>query len=277
MDIQKHEIHVVPPQIVVQALTALTALLVVFALWGAMQVFTSIKEYRFIGSGTTATNTITVSGEGEVFAVPDIATFSITIQEEAKDVATAQDAATKNTNDVVAYLTGADIEEKDIKTTGYNVYPKYEWQQVQCVRYPCPEGEQTLVGYTVSQTIDVKVRDTDKAGEILSGVGSRGVDNVSGLSFLIDDPDELQSDAREKAIEDAEAKAKELAKQLGVDLVRIVGFTESGNGYYPPVAYMKRETMAVAMDSAMGGAVAPELPVGENKVQSNVTITYEIR
>ena len=99
---------------------------------------------------------------------------------------------------------------------------------------------------------------------------------MSGLSFTIDDEDELRAEARADAIEDAEGKADELAAQLGVTLVRIVGFSEDGNGYYP-APYLKREVMTMAADSAVGGAVAPELPMGENKIQSNVTITYEIR
>lgn len=270
----KQEIRFSPPDMIVKALTVL---LVVFSLLGIVQVFTALKEYRFVGSGTTATNTITVSGEGEVFAVPDIAMFSVTIEEEALEVKDAQEEATKKTNDIVAYFKESGILDKDIKTLNYNVYPQYDWVQKSCDRNGyCPGGEQVLRGYSVSQTIEVKVRDTDTAGDLLAGVGSRGATTVSGLSFTIDDEDELHAEARADAIEDAEEKAEELAGQLGVTLVRIVGFSEDGNGYYP-TPYLKREVMTMAADSAMGGAVAPELPMGENKIQSNVTITYEIR
>src|SRR3989344_3924910 len=76
-----------------------------------------LKGLRFIGSGVPATNTINVSGEGEGFAV----------QETAKDVQTAQAAATKKNNDIIAHLKGAGIDEKDIQTTDYNIYPQYEY------------------------------------------------------------------------------------------------------------------------------------------------------
>jgi len=264
-----------PPEMVVKAVVVTLA---VFAVWGAASAVKTFKEFRFVGSGTTATNIITVSGEGEVFAVPDLATFSVTVMEEAKEVKDAQKVATKKMNDIIAYLKAQGIEEKDIKTTSYNVYPKYEWveTQVECIRYPCPPtGNQEMTGFEVSQILEVKVRDTEKAGDILSGVGNLGANTVSGLNFTIDEEDALVAEARGKAIDDATTKAKELAKQLNVSLVRIVGFNE--NGGYP--VYYKREMMTMSADAGYGGATppAPELPVGENKITSSVSITYEIR
>jgi len=118
------------------------------------------------------------------------------------------------------------------------------------------------------------VRDTKKAGDLLSGVGGLGASSVSGLSFEIDDPDALEAEARGKAIEDARGKAAELAKQLNVSLVRVVGFSESG-GEYPPIpyAYGRGAADMVAFESK----AAPAIPVGENKIVSNVSVTYEIR
>lgn len=248
---------------------------------GALALFlltsavTEVKGWKFIGSGTTATNTISVTGKGEVFAVPDIATFSLTVSETAKDVKAAQKTATEKTNDIVAYLRGdGKIAEKDIKTTNYSVQPKYEWIQPVCVAgRPC-NGENKLVGYTVEQTIEVKVRDTDNAGEILAAAGSKGVSQVSGLEFKVDDEDALKVEARQKAIQEAKEKADALARDLGVTIVRVVGFSE--DGYQPPMPMYARAESKV-MNMAMDMAAAPEMPVGENKVQSNVTVTYEIR
>lgn len=273
MDIQKQEVHLVPPDMIMKAATVALAAL---ALWGAASAIKTFKEFRFVGSGTTATNTITVSGEGEVFAVPDLATFSVTVTEEAKEVKDAQKVATEKINDIIDYLKSAGIEDKDIKTVSYNVYPKYEWKQEVCSDRYCPPGNQEMIGFEVSQSVEVKVRDTEKAGDILSGVGNLGVNTVSGLSFTIDDEDALNAQARAESIADAEAKAQELASQLGVSLVRIVGFSENGGGY----PYYKRDAMTMDAAYGMGGAemaVAPSLPVGENKIVSNISITYEIR
>ncbi|MDO8481848.1 MAG: SIMPL domain-containing protein [bacterium] len=233
-----------------------------------------LKSYRFIGSGVAATNTISVNGEGEVFAVPDTALFSVTVQTTAKDVKTAQDATTKKGNDVIAYLKSQAVDEKDIQTTDYSVNPQYEWSQSACPQGGyCPGGKQILTGYQVSQTLSVKVRDTKKAGELLSGVSSRGATEVSGLSFTIDDEDALKAEARDKAITQAKDKAEVLAKSLGVSLVRVVGFSENGGG--GPIYYAK--ATAMGLGGGMDSAPAPEIPVGQNKIVSDVSVTYEIR
>ncbi|MDO8521713.1 MAG: SIMPL domain-containing protein [bacterium] len=244
------------------------------ALFLLVSTISELKSLRFIGSGVAATNTISVSGEGEVFAVADTATFSVTVREKAKLVKDAQDAATKKGNDIIAYLKDGGVEEKDIKTVDYSVSPDYEWSQAACPQGGyCPPGKQVLVGYEVSQTLSVKVRDTNKAGELLSGVGSRGATEVSSLSFTIDDEDALKADARDKAIAQAKEKAEVLAKSLGVSLVRVVGFSEGGDG--GPIYYAKSSVMG------MGGgpetSPTPDIPVGQNKIVSNVNIVYEIR
>lgn len=255
---------------------ATLAMLALFLLVGTVY---ALKSYRYIGSGVTATNTISVSGEGEVLAVPDMATFSVSVQERAKEVAKAQTTATEKSNEIIAYLRAEGIEDKDIQTAEYSVYPQYEYSTAACSADGyCPPGKQTLVGYEVSQTISVKVRDTDKAGDLLSGVGARGASTVSGLSFTIDDEDGLKNAARDKAIAQANDKAKDLARSLGVDLVRVVGFNESAE--YPMYAYGRGGAaydMAANQSMKLEAAPAPELPVGQNKIMSNVTVTWEIR
>src|SRR3989344_1386044 len=271
MDIEKKEIHIVPPQRMQIAGMFALSMLGVFLF---ILTISALKEYRFIGSGVTATNTISVSGDGEVFAVPDTATFSVTIQEEAKDVKAAQDVATKKGNDIIAYLKSQGIDEKDIQTTDYNVYPQYDYTNAVCTQGYCPQGKQVLRGFQVSQTLTIKVRDTKKAGDLLSGVGSRGVSSVSGLSFTIDDQDTLEAEARDKAIAEAREKAEVLADSLDVKIVRIVGFSENGSSPPEPNAL----EMGGAGDAVMSTkAAAPEIPVGQNKIVSNVTVTYEIR
>ncbi len=246
----------------------------VLALFLLIATIGELKGLRFIGSGVAATNTISVSGDGEVFAVPDTATFSVTIQEEAKDVKAAQDVATKKGNDIIDYLKQQGIDEKDIQTTDYSVYPQYDYITAVCTQGYCPPGKQTLRGFQVSQTLTVKVRDTKKAGELLSGVGSRGVSSVSGLSFTIDDQDKLEAEARDKAITKAKEKAEVLAESLGVRIVRVVGFSEGGIG--GPIYYAKA-MMSYGMGGAESDTPSPEIPTGQNKIISNVTVTYEVR
>src|SRR3989338_4179504 len=96
----------------------------------------------------------------------------------------------------------------------------------------------------------------------------------AGIERFPSIPNAQRESARHQAIEQAREKAEELANQLGVSLVRVIGFSENGGGYPVPYAYGRGGHMMVAMESK---AVAPEIPVGENKIISNVSVTYEIR
>lgn len=253
-----------------RVILATTALLGLFLL---TQVVAGFMNLRYIGAGVTATNTISVSGHGEALAVPDIATFNFSIVSEKSTVAAAQADATAKANTTTAYLKSAGVDEKDIQTSGYSINPQYDYLSQACTSGYCPGGKQVLRGYEVRQSTTVKVRDTAKAGDLLAGVGGKGATEVSGLNFTFDDPNAVQEDARNKAIADAKQKAEVLAKQLGVTLVRVVSFNESGNP--GPIYYGK--AMAVGMGGDSVAPSAPEISVGQNKVTDDVNITYEIR
>ncbi len=239
---------------------------------------TSMKEYKYIGRDVNAQTTITVSGDGESFAAPDIATVSFAITEDAKTPADARKIVDEKMKKVSEFLATSGIAAKDIKTTGYNLNPKYEWQQKQivCIMYPCtqPPGKQVLLGYTVTQSTEVKVRNLDNAGTILGGLTDNGATDVSGLNFMVENEDGVKATVREEAIAKAKAKAEQLAKDLGVSLVRIVSFNEGGNY---PVFYGRGGMEMKAMSADGGTPSAPSISAGENKYTSNVTIVYEIR
>ncbi len=220
---------------------------------------------------------ITVDGKGEIFAKPDVATFNFSVVAKEADATTAQTVGAKNMNDIVAYLKEKGVEDKDIKTTGYNLNPRYEYPQVKCTEWGCPpSGEPKLIGYEVSQSVDVKVRKTDDAGMLISGVGELGATNVGGLNFTIDDEDSLKVEAREAAIADAKTKAKELADKLGVRIVRMSGYWEDQGGMPMYNGYgMGGEMKAMSADASV--SPVPEIPGGENTITSVVHITYEIR
>ena len=219
------------------------------------------------------TNVITVTGEGKVSASPDIATVSFGISEDADTSAHAQDAAAKKINVALALLKDLKISEKDIKTSSYNISPRYS-QPTPCYgAVPCVYNqEQKIIGFTVSETVEVKVRKIDDTGKVLSALGEAGVTNLYGPNFSVDDPDALKAEARKEAIEKARAQAKGLAGDLGVRLVRVVNYSEGGG--YPPMYYSK--------DMAMGASSAParpevSVPTGQNEIIVNVSVTYEIR
>jgi len=206
--------------------------------------------------------TISVSGEGKEFVKPDIAVANIGVVKNSADLVKAQQSASELINRVIFVLKERGVEEKDQKTTSFSIYPQYDWK----------EGERIFRGYEVRQSIEVKIRDLTKAGVILSGVTAAGANEVSSLSFTVDDPKIAQEKARKAAIDDAKTKAKTLAKDLGIRMVRIVSFNESSGGYSPPVFYAAKAEFGVG-----GGDIAPSVPAGENEIRSNVTITYEIK
>lgn len=237
----------------------------------------AVKKFRFIGSDPAQPTSIVVRGTGEVFAVPDIAVFTFSVVENGKTVKDAQDKATAKMNASLAAIKTAGIEDKDVKTVGYNAYPQYDdtssKPSICSINGYCPPPvvNRTITGYEVTQTVEVKVRDTAKAGDLLTKVGATGVSNVSGLDFQVDDQTKLDDEAREKAIADARSKAEKLADDLGVDLDGIIGFNDLSGG---PIYYGKA---MMAADSAGSSAPAPApLPQGENKVTSNVEVTYRI-
>lgn len=217
---------------------------------------------------------ISVMGEGEATAVPNVGQFSFAVMAEGKTAAEAQDASGKKMNDILAYLKEKGVEEKDVKTENYNLNPKYRYDARPCSLNFCPPSTPVADGFEVSQSVSVKVRDTGKSGELIAGVGDKGATNISGLNFIVDDNTAVKAEARSKAIADAKQKAEKLSADLGVRLVRITSYYEN-EGYYPPMPYAEKSAvMNQGMDAAAG---VPAVPVGENNTKVNVTISYEVR
>lgn len=255
---------------------ALIAFIVVLSLFFAVKFLSEIRSYANRDSQNV--NVITLSGHGEVQAVPDIATISFSIRSEGKTVKEAQDLVAVTEKKALDFLRENKIADKDIKTTNSSFYPKYEYKYekslVPCNEYGCPphNGKNVIIGYEASENITVKVRNTDDAGLIIQGLGAIGVSDLNGPNFTIDDEDGLKAQARKLAIEEAKMKAEVLAKDLGIKLGRIASFNESGS-YYPVPMYAKMESS----DAMMASGAPAELPKGENTISSDVSITYEIR
>lgn len=217
-------------------------------------------------------NVITVTGIGEVQGKSDIATISFTINKEAKTVAEAQIGVAEVEGKALLVLRENGVEDKDIKTESSSFNPKYDSTPIYCITYPCPQKSPKIIGYEAYETISVKVRKVDTTGKIIEELGKTGVSNLYGPNFAIDDEEGLKAEARKKAIEDARAKAKVLAKDLGVRLGKITSFSENSGGY--PIFYGKEAFLSAPASDA---GIRSELPAGENTINSSVSITYSIR
>ncbi|HTE48917.1 MAG TPA: SIMPL domain-containing protein [Candidatus Paceibacterota bacterium] len=255
--------------------------LVILSLFFAVKLLAEFRSYNMMGS--SGSNTITLSGHGEVQAVPDIANVYFTISKDAAIVKDAQDSVAVIEKKALELLKAKGVEDKDVKTANASFYPKYEYRQALCPRplegtpatgtLFCPGGKQVIIGYTASESITVKVRKIDDAGAIMQELGAVGVTDLNGPNFTIDKEDSLKAEARKKAIDDARVKAEVLANDLGVSLGRISTFSEGGS-YGGPVYYAK----SAALDNSVSPAPAPaQIPKGENTISSDVTITYEIK
>lgn len=227
-----------------------------------LAIFLSVAANRVWNTAAT-TNTVSFSGEGKVVAKPDIAKIRLSIVTDALTSKAAQDENSKKSKALSDYLKNQKLEDKDVKTTGYNIYPQYKYSQY--------GGNPQITGYQVDQSMEIKIRDLDKVSDILDGVVSAGANQVNGLSFEIDDPEALKAEARAKAIADAKKKASELKSQVGISLGKIVNFSENTDGYPVPIYYGAKE-MGIG-----GGRGGPSIPTGENEISVSVSITYQIK
>lgn len=222
-----------------------------------------------------AFRSFTTTGEGRVTAIPDIGRFTYTVRTEGKkDISNIQQENTAKANRAIAFVKAQGVEPKDLHTTAYHIDPKYEY--LPCERKPgdyrpCPEPK--IIGYEVWQSVAVTVRDFARIGDLLSGVIREGANDVSELSFTIDDPNVLQQQAREQAIARAKEKARAIAVAGGFRLGRLLAIEE---GFAEPY-YYKDLNYAPADGRGGGGeTIAPTIEPGSQEVVVNVTMKYEI-
>ena len=232
----------------------------------------------FISAWDTASNRVaprqlSVSGKGKVAVRPDIAVFTAGVLTQAQKVGEAQAEHSLSSNAVIDFWKKQGVQEKDIETVGYFIQPQYAESPV-CVSFPCPPHRPAeITGYEVRHTLEVKVRDLEKTDTLLEGVVSAGANEVGSIDFRVDSDEAVRAEARQKAIEYAEKKAKNLARDLDVRLGRVFGFSESGGGF-PIFARSFAEKGGFGGDAAPS---APEVAPGEEEIQVMVTITYEFR
>ncbi len=207
---------------------------------------------------------ISVSGQGKVTASPDIVNLSLGVSAQSASVADAQSNASQAMDKVMSVLTSNGIAKKDIQTTSFSI------QQV--TRYDNDKPQEVVIGYRVSNMVNIKIRALDKIGPIVDAVAAAGGDftRINGISFGIEDPTKYNADAREKAMNDAKAKADQIAKLAGVTLGKPVLISESSY-YPPPMPY----AVPAFKDAAASGA-ATSISPGEMDITLNVQVTYQI-
>lgn len=209
------------------------------------------------------TTGITVSGHGEVQAVPDTAFLNIGVQSTAANVADARERAAKAADAVISSLKKNGVADKDIQTTGLSIQPQYDYKN---------PGEPRITGYVVSNTVTARVRKLDTLSTIIDdGVAAGGDDvRLQGISFKVEDNAKVLEQAREAAMKDAKSKADQLAKLGGVKLGAPQAITETQSTPPQPLAADSMRAQAAA-----GGTATPIQP-GTNSITVDVQVRWGI-
>ncbi|KPL18443.1 MAG: hypothetical protein AMJ93_13795 [Anaerolineae bacterium SM23_84] len=217
------------------------------------------------GAGSAATppnRSITVVGMGKAYGTPDVANVTIGVETSDESVQKAVDDNAAKMTDIIAALKDLGIAGKDIQTSNFSVWAEREPQRLEV------EGAEGPVTYRVNNQVSVKVRDLGLLGDVLDQVVAAGANNIYGIGFSVDDPSDLQAEARANAVEDARARAESLAELNGVQVGDVLSISEVITGAGPVY-----ERAAAAVPYGAGAPIEP----GELEVQMSVQITYAMQ
>jgi uncharacterized protein YggE len=206
-------------------------------------------------------NTISVSGTGEVTGTPDVLIVDLGVQVLRPTVGEATGDAARLAQAVIDALIAEGVVEKDIQTTNYSIRPEYDYRN----------DTQTLRGYRVSNTVSAKIRDIERAGDVIDAAAAAGGNDaiVNNIRFDLEADGPLISAAREAAWNDAKAKAEQLAALAEVRLGKAVSISETSSPAPPPIAY------GAALAEAAADFATP-IQAGEASVSVVVTVQFAI-
>ena len=241
-------------------------------------------------------NYISVTGKAEKYIVPDTLTFNITINEEGKNVSDVTAKAKTKADKAIAILVANGVDKENIKLEGYIVTDKYENVGTPCTYSgspeimrvgtrsiaPCQISNSKIVGQILTQTMTIKVRDieknadNDKRTKIIGELSAENI-KADGFNFTVYDIEVTQKEIRDEAIKNAQEDAKKLARSLDVNLDELSSFSDNNLPAYPMYNGNAYDSMSVKSARPEMAPVAPELTPGQQKITSNVTLTYSIR
>jgi len=204
---------------------------------------------------------LTVMGTGTVEADPDVVYITLGVDLKGDNAATIVADASARMERILAALKAAGIADEDIHTAGYSLWvePRYDPQTGQ------PTG---VVDYHIIHTVRITVRDLGKVGTVLSAAVEAGANNIGEVSFSVANPEGLVTQARQKAVADAQKRAQEMASALGITLGKVVSVSESG-GWIPAPSYYGKGGGGMEM-------AAVPMPAGSFSVSISVVVIYEL-
>ncbi len=209
---------------------------------------------------------IWVSGEGKVSVVPDIAILNLGVEAQYTTVADSQSQAATAMAAVIAELANYGIDKKDIQTRQFSIYPIRRWSE--------EKGQEVLVGYRVTNMVTAKVRKIADTAAIIDAAAAAGGDfiRINSVSFTVEDTSPYLAEAREKAMADAEAKAKQLADLGDVKLGELTYVSESGGLMSTGREVFLQAPVPAPMPAAPPTSISP----GETEIRLSVLVAYSI-
>ena len=199
-----------------------------------------------------------VTGEGRVTIKPDIASITAGIQAQASSVKGAQDQINSVINQVSEAIKQTGVDAKDIQSTNYSIYPTYDYGG----------GTQKITGYNAGTNLLIKVRNLDNINNVIDSATKNGANQISGLTFSVDDKTKMETEARQKAVDEAKKKAQVAAKIAGFKLGRIINYSENFQGGPRPIT--------LTMEAAKAVGSPTQVEPGSSEVIVNVTLSYEV-
>lgn len=249
-----------------QIFTNLISLAVFFILLFGFSKILGPIPFDVTSVTTTKSDAFSVTGEGKVEAKPDSATVRLGVVARAVTSEQAKTALNTNINKVIEAVKAVGVDEKDIKTENFNVYPEYS----QPVTLTQPAEQNRISGYTASTNIAVTVATADLANQIIDIGVANGANQVGGVDFQVKDETASLNKARELAVADAKKKAEDASRIAGFKLGKIINYSEGEGGGYPRLM-----STGAVMDKA--GGVPTQIEPGTNEIIVTVTLSYELR
>ncbi len=226
-----------------------------------MRILNALASVLLLASPALADDAkavISVTGEGQVMVVPDMATISLGVTVNGDTAKAALDANSAALTTVLQQLTAAGIEAKDIQTSGLSLGPVYD--------YSSSGGAQKVLGYSASNIVTAHVRKIDDVGAVLDASVTDGANVLNGISFGLHDPVPATDEARKKAVADARRKAELYAAAAGMKLGGIISISEAGGMAMPMM--MADASFAKAGNVPVAG--------GELSVGASVSVTFAL-
>jgi uncharacterized protein YggE len=215
-------------------------------------------------------NTISVSADGKITATPDLAMVNIGVLTQGTSAQDVKDKNNTKINQITDFIKQQGVAEADITTAQFYFYPQQDYTG----------GAPRISGYQGNQTVTVKVHGIDKSQsvleKILDGVVNAGANQIQGVSFTFNRPEDLQQQARKLAIDNAKKKATELAQEAGLTLGKVVSIAETNNIVPGPIPYAMDAT-PMGLGAGAVKSVAPNVEPGSQDITESMSVTFEVK